>query len=228
VSSDEEGNGKRFIHTYDFTRGTSTRVSTGGSEIFPVLSPDGRTVAYQGRDDQGSSHIYMMPAEGSGKSEAVPESTGTIVNDWSPDGRYLIYMSFQRPGPRLRLYDFQKHSHSEFASGVEGQFSPDGKWVAFTGAALRNYANADVFVAQFPAATGRIQISNHGGAQPHWRSDGKELFYINRDKKPMAVLIDAAGGKWLRARRMPCFKHESSPRELFCFNMPLRRKVNVS
>jgi len=197
VSSDEEGNGKRFIHTYDFVRGTSTRVSTGGAEIFPVLSPDGRTVAYRGLDNQGSSHIYMMPAEGSGKSEVVPESIGLIVNDWSPDGRYLIYMSVQRPGPRLRFYDFAKHSHSEFASGVEAQFSPDGKWVAFTGAALRSYANPDVFVAQFPAATRRIQISNHGGAQPHWRSDGKELFYITRDKKLMAVSIDTAGGKVL-------------------------------
>jgi eukaryotic-like serine/threonine-protein kinase len=195
VSSDEEGNGKRFIHTYDFVRGTSTRVSTGGVEIFPVLSPNGRTVAYHGLDDQGSSHIYMISAEGSEKSEVVPESTGTIVNDWSPDGRYLIYMSFQRPGPKLRFYDFEKHSHSEFASGVEGQFSPDGKWVAFNGAALRNYANADVFVAQFPAATARIQISNHGGAQPRWRSDGKELFYITRDKKLMAVSIDTSGGK---------------------------------
>jgi len=206
VSSDEEGNGKRFIHTYDFARGTSTRVSIGGTEIFPVLSPDGRKVAYRGLDDQGSSHIYMMPAEGSGKSEAVPESTGLIVNDWSPDGRYLIYMSVQRPGPRLRFYDFAKHSHSEFASGVEGQFSPDGKWVAFTGAALRNYANADVFVAQFPAATGRIQISNHGGAQPHWRSDGKELFYITRDKKLMAVSIDTAGGKVVAGVPHPLFQ----------------------
>src|SRR4029077_20952225 len=100
VSSDEEGNGKRFIHTYDFARGTSTRVTIGGAEIFPVLSPDGRTVAYRGLDEQGSTHIYMMSAEGSGKSEAVPESTGMIVNDWSPDGRYLIYTSFKPPGPR--------------------------------------------------------------------------------------------------------------------------------
>jgi hypothetical protein len=135
-----------------------------------------------------------------------PESTGLIVNDWSPDGRYLIYMSVQRPGPSLRFYDFAKHSHSEFASGVEGQFSPDGKWVAFTGAALRNYANADVFVAQFLAATGRIQISNHGGAQPHWRSDGKELFYITRDKKLMAVSIDTAGGKVVAGVPHPLFQ----------------------
>src|SRR6266446_1407637 len=46
VSSDEAGNGKRYIHIYDFARGTSTRVSDGGAEMFPVLSPDGRSVGY--------------------------------------------------------------------------------------------------------------------------------------------------------------------------------------
>src|SRR5258705_1609250 len=38
VSSDEERNGKRYIHIYDFARGTSTRVSDGGTEVVPVLS----------------------------------------------------------------------------------------------------------------------------------------------------------------------------------------------
>ncbi len=39
VSSDEEHNGKRYIHIYDFARGTSTRVSEGGKDSLPVLSP---------------------------------------------------------------------------------------------------------------------------------------------------------------------------------------------
>jgi serine/threonine protein kinase/Tol biopolymer transport system component len=195
VSADEAGNGKRYIHIYDFERGTSARLSHGGTEIFPVLSPDGRAVAYRGLDDHGSAQIYVMPTDGSGKSETLPESTGLLQNDWSSDGRYLIYMNFQRPGPRLGFYDFLKHTHSEFVSGVEAQFSPDGKWVAFTGAALRSSTNNDIFVAQFPEAGRRVPISNHGGAQARWRPDGKELFYISNDKKLMAVSIDTSGGK---------------------------------
>jgi Tol biopolymer transport system component len=42
VSSDDDHNGKHYIHVYDFARGTSTRVSDGGTEVFPVLSPDGK------------------------------------------------------------------------------------------------------------------------------------------------------------------------------------------
>src|SRR5262249_1037507 len=171
VSSDESGNGKRYIHIYDFARGTSTRVSDGGC---PVLSPDGRLVAYVGHDDQGSSRIYAAATDGSGKPERLLESSGLMPNDWSPDGRYLIYMNFQKgPLPELDFFEFRKHSHSAYVDGAEAQFSPDGKWVAFTGSGSQGYADSEVFVAQFPGPGGRIQVSNHGGAQARWRSDGK-------------------------------------------------------
>jgi hypothetical protein len=53
-------------------------------------------------------------------------------------------------------------------------------------------ADAEVYVIRFPVPGRRIQISNHGGAQPRWRADGKELFYITMDKKLMAVAIDTS------------------------------------
>ena len=195
ISVDEEGNGKRYIHTYDFARGTSTRLSGGGAEIFPILSRDGQTVAYRGLDDKGTGRIFVVSSDASAKLDSVPESAGSLANAWSPDGRYLIYMKFN-PGPRLCLYDFAKRSHSDFANGAEAQFSPDGKWVAFTQAALRaSAASNHVVVAQFPDSSRWLQISNHPGAQPRWRADGKELFYISSDKKLMAVPIDTTGGK---------------------------------
>jgi hypothetical protein len=57
-----------------------------------------------------------------------------------------------------------------------------------------NYYASELFVAKFPGPGGRIQISNHGGAQARWRADGKELYYIAMDKKLMAVSIDATNG----------------------------------
>ena len=82
---------------------------------------------------------------------------------------------------------------------MEAQFSPDGKWIAFTdlaaGREVGNYQDSEIFVAGFPNPGAHIQISNHGGAQARWRADGKELYFIGLDKKLMAVSIDTSHGK---------------------------------
>jgi hypothetical protein len=44
-----------------------------------------------------------------------------------------------------------------------------------------------VYVQSFPPGSGKFQISiGAGGAQPRWRRDGKELFYLSRDGHLMA------------------------------------------
>jgi hypothetical protein len=37
------------------------------------------------------------------------------------------------------------------------------------------------------------QVSTHGGAQPQWRRDGKELFYLAPDGKLMVASVTSAG-----------------------------------
>jgi hypothetical protein len=44
-----------------------------------------------------------------------------------------------------------------------------------------------IYVISFPAADQKRQISINGGAQPRWRGDGKELYYLSLDGKMMAV-----------------------------------------
>jgi eukaryotic-like serine/threonine-protein kinase len=67
-----------------------------------------------------------------------------------------------------------------------GQFSPDGKWVAY---ASNETGKWQIYVTSFPEARGRWQISTGGGEQPRWRGDGKELFYLSSDEKMMAVPV---------------------------------------
>ncbi|MCA1603382.1 MAG: hypothetical protein LC776_17665 [Acidobacteria bacterium] len=46
-----------------------------------------------------------------------------------------------------------------------------------------------MYVRSFPDSGGQWQVSTNGGAQPQWRHDGKELFYVSPDKKLMAVEV---------------------------------------
>ena len=194
VSSDDDHNGKHYIHIYDFARGTSTRVSDGGTEVFPVLSPDGKKVAYEVNNGRVSQSIDVAATDGSGKTERLVAANTLLANDWSADGRFLVYMNVKGTAQEMVLdvLDLRNHSQTAYAPGVEAQFSPDGKWIAFAGAGSTSGEDYDVYLGRFPGPGRRIQISNHGGAQPRWRADGKELFYITRDKKLMAVEIDTS------------------------------------
>jgi hypothetical protein len=48
-------------------------------------------------------------------------------------------------------------------------------------------------VAPFPSAAGKWRISTAGGTWPHWRRDGKEIFYVQTAQpknKLMAAAVD--------------------------------------
>jgi Tol biopolymer transport system component len=72
----------------------------------------------------------------------------------------------------------------------QGQFSPDGRWVAYSSDESGRY---EIYVRSFHGAAGKFQISNDGGAQPRWRGDGKELYYVAPDAKMMAVAVKTTG-----------------------------------
>ena len=119
---------------------------------------------------------------------------------WSPDGKtigytviYLTSQSATRPRLTtdiwLQTLDGKRTSHPwletpfrEYAAA----FSPDGKWIAYMS---DESGSQEVYVRRFPGASGRWQVSTHGGAQPWWRRDGKELFYLAPDGKLMASSV---------------------------------------
>jgi cytoskeletal protein CcmA (bactofilin family) len=73
---------------------------------------------------------------------------------------------------------------------VQGQFSPDGNWVAWTSNESGRY---EVYLAPFPGSGGQRQVSPAGGLLPRWREDGKELFYTGPAGQLMAVQLGIKG-----------------------------------
>ena len=49
----------------------------------------------------------------------------------------------------------------------------------------------NVYVQPFLRAGGKYRISPNGGRNPHWRGDGRELFYLDATGTMTAVPIDA-------------------------------------
>ncbi len=105
--------------------------------------------------------------------------------DWSRDGRYLAYMR----GPNiwiLPLFGERKPYLYTNApvSQTDAQFSPDGRWIAYSSA---ESGSLQVYVAPFPATGAKWQISTTDGDMPRWRNDGKELFFLTSNPNSMAV-----------------------------------------
>jgi Tol biopolymer transport system component len=124
------------------------------------------------------------------KSDITKEAT-----DCSSDGRFIVFQAYDpktdadlwilplsgdgKPYPFLQ---------TEFVE-AQGFFSPDGHWLAYTS---NESGRTEVYVRTFPQSGGQWLISNGGGSQPHWRGDGKELFYLAPDRTLMAVDVNTA------------------------------------
>src|SRR5262249_38735703 len=108
------------------------------------------------------------------------------ANDWSRDGKSILLTR----GTDLWLLSVPELKSSLFLKAPSilrnGQFSPDGKWVAY---ASYETGNWEIYVTSFPESRGKWQISTGGGEQPRWRGDGKELFYLSSDRKMMAATV---------------------------------------
>jgi WD40 repeat protein len=72
------------------------------------------------------------------------------------------------------------------ADEMHGNFSPDGRFVAYTSNESGRY---EVYVQTFPLSDKKWQVSTNGGYEPRWRSDGREIYYLSEDRKLMAVSV---------------------------------------
>jgi Tol biopolymer transport system component len=182
----------------DLQRGVTSRLTFAKTFAGnPLWSPDGRYIAFASREDLGFN-IYRRASNLTGPDEPVLKldaQTAMFPSDWSADGKYLTYYL---ETPRGKLDEWvlpvgggepMELLHEPYAES-QGQFSPDGKWLAYVS---DESGSPQVYVQSFPALGAKSQISNAGGTQPRWARDGKELYYLAPDGKLMAAAVSAEG-----------------------------------
>ncbi|HVT99496.1 MAG TPA: protein kinase, partial [Acidobacteriaceae bacterium] len=187
------GDPRGNIEIQDLASGANRRLTVGAEQgNNPVWSPDGRSVVYS-----VAGGLHRIATDGGTPPEQLLRSRILVfAKSWSPDGRYLIYAQVH-PGIGADLFALpigQPGAQpmalwpTPAASG-QGEFSPDGRWVAVTS---NESGQSEIYVIPFPPASDGVRwlISRGGGVQPRWRRDGKELFYISPDWKMMAVDVD--------------------------------------
>jgi Tol biopolymer transport system component/predicted Ser/Thr protein kinase len=183
-----------------------------GNQYSPVWSPDGTRLAFS--DDQaGVDTLSAKPIAGTSDERPLipPPPSSTYAQSWSPDGEHVLFrVQDPKHGYDIHALSLKTGKSSLYAGGAadqsQGQFSPDGSWVAYTST---ESGRLEVYVQPFPATGAKWQLSIAGGEQPRWRHDGKELYYLGADRALMAVPITVPGA----------FDAET-PRRLFQTNIP--------
>jgi Tol biopolymer transport system component len=194
------------LWTFEFARGVGTRFTFDPArESQGVWSPDGNRIAFASA--RGDNGVYQKVASGEGSEELVfSTKVLTLVNSWSPDGRFLLYTAAGKAATDLWMLPLTgdrkpaPYLENQF-NKRQAQFSPDGTRVAYT---TLESGREEVFVQPFPSAAsgGRWQISAEGGEQPRWRRDGKEIFYLDQQRRLMSVEVRSAPGFEARPPRM--------------------------
>jgi Tol biopolymer transport system component len=175
----------------DFAHGIPSRLTFHPShDIFPLWSPDGARIAFASLRDP-PPQLYALNANSAGTEQRLLETSFPAnPSTWSSDGTLLLY-STTHPQTGGDIWALNLIGPAEPYPVVRtpadehyGTLSPDGRWLAYISNETGVY---EVYVESFPATGFKRQVSTQGGFEPHWRRDGKELFYLGPNQTLMAV-----------------------------------------
>lgn len=186
--------GSASLWVRDLDRGVTSRLTFGPSfHADPRWTADRQRIVATKWQPLPQAIVEIAP---DGTESSLPTSgIANMVEDVSPDGRYLLY---RQGGQRLLAMSLRDESEPVVVRSArvgtmnQAQFSPDGRWVAYHSDESGRF---EVYVTPFsPAAAERWQVSSGGGVQPVWRQDGRELYYLGLDGTLNAVKVRTGTG----------------------------------
>ena len=112
--------------------GIAQRLTTHAEqERYPVISPDGKTLAYSA-SYEGPTEVYTLPIDGGMTTRWTYESDASIVTSWTPDGK-IVYQTWaysKRPDEQLVTIDLSSKQKAvvPLYQASEGVQDGAGNW----------------------------------------------------------------------------------------------------
>jgi hypothetical protein len=161
----------------------------------PVWSPDSHYIAFNLLPNGGIDPPFLVEKIEIATQQAVRiygDNEPHWVEEWSADGRFLLTHD-TKTFSIIPVTGNSKPEALYSSTFIKDEFhlSPDGQLIAYG----ENRAGRwEVFVASFPSFHNITQVSGAGGAQPRWRGDGRELFFIDLEGKMMSATVERGSG----------------------------------
>jgi serine/threonine protein kinase len=178
------------ILLHDMARGGVTQVTTEGSNLAGLFSPDGKFVVFWSMRTNKSG-LYRKALDGSTPEELLVEQRFLIPASWSSDGRYVACMTqAQETQDDIWILPVDEPNEGRPFIATPARecmpaFSPDGSLIAYVS---QSSGLPQVYLRRFPEGGRTVQVSTDIGSAPRWSPDGSKLFY-GFDNEMMVVSV---------------------------------------
>ena len=177
--------GEPDVFTVDAATGDLAKLTPSHevADLQPAWSPDGGRIAFVRRmEPSGRADLFVMTAEGKGRTRLTDTPVPERDPSWAPSGTQLVYAArTSRHGPfRIFLAKADGSGPVQLTTQAAGEadrspvFSPDGTRIAFV--SDRDGGFPEIYL-MFADGTGVVRLTSNAeiDGNPSWTPDGTRL-----------------------------------------------------
>jgi len=205
------------LAVHDLVTDKNTHLTSFGSPEarrlveFSIFSPDGKQIAYDRFNGDGTWDLCVIGLDGSGLRVLVHRENKDYIYPvaWSPDGERILTAFFRQTHSGMTgeitfvsvkdgSIQLVKPTHKTALSNIsEMSLSPDGRYIAYHAAAEEGSKQKDLFLLSSDGSRD-FPLFQHpaNDRAPAWTPDGKKILFVSdRGGTPGFWMIEVEDGK---------------------------------